>query len=58
MADFPDGSKTGAQDLLKPWNNTQPKAELLFWRAMNKWHNTWDRTNYTLEIDYVKVWAI
>lgn len=58
ISDFPDNSRTGPQNLIKPWSNTSPKAELRFWGDQSKWYSTWNRSTNKLQIDYIKVWSI
>ncbi|XP_055371888.1 beta-1,3-glucan-binding protein-like [Condylostylus longicornis] len=58
ISDFPDGSRSGTQRKLKPWQNFNPKAELKFWNEISTWHSSWSYDKSALVIDYIKVWAI
>ena len=56
VKDFPDHSLTGPSRTAKPWNNTSPKAEYLFYQNRNTWYRTW--TEPELTVDYVRVYAL
>ncbi|KAG4076072.1 hypothetical protein HA402_010867 [Bradysia odoriphaga] len=58
ISDFPDASRNGYGNFVKPWTNTSPKAELHFWNDVEQWNSTWNRQNSGLQVDYVKVWSI
>lgn len=58
ISDFPDGSRTGQSQLVKPWENTSPKAELRFWSSKETWKQTWNSDSSGLIVDYVRVWSI
>ena len=42
----------------KPWVNSSNKAALEFWQARDAWLPTWEGSNGTLQVDYVRVYAI
>ncbi|ETN65516.1 Gram negative binding protein subgroup A [Anopheles darlingi] len=50
VKDFPDPSVTGPSRVAKPWRNTSPKAEYLFYQNRNTWYRTW--TEPELTVDY------
>jgi len=52
---FPDDT-TGPTP--KPWLNTSPNTFLDFWNARAAWQPTWNGEDSSLQIDYVKVWAV
>ncbi|XP_065350462.1 beta-1,3-glucan-binding protein-like [Cloeon dipterum] len=54
--DFPDNCLNNGER--KPWTNGQPKAKLNFWKQQNKWYPTWDLQDGSMQIDYVKVYAL
>lgn len=56
ISDFPDGCMSGVN--VKPWQNSHPKAELMFWNARDKWGRTWTEQSSRLVVDYVRVWAL
>ncbi|XP_050090855.1 beta-1,3-glucan-binding protein 2 [Anopheles aquasalis] len=56
VKDFPDESVTGPSRVAKPWRNTSPKAEYLFYQNRNTWYRTW--TEPELTVDYVRVYAL
>lgn len=58
IADFPDGAKTGEGHIVKPWENTSPKAELRFWSSKDDWYPTWKNQSAGLIVDYIKVWSV
>lgn len=58
ISDFPDNSTTGEEKIVKPWENTSPKAELRFWSSRDTWHPTWESQRAGLIVDYVKVWSV
>lgn len=41
----------------KPWKDLSVKAMHMFWSARGNWYPTWN-SNSTLQVDYVKVYAI
>lgn len=57
---FPDnGDNPGG----KPWKNSSPKAATDFWDGRENWLPTWnldknDGKDASLQVDYVKVWAL
>lgn len=57
-ADFPDGIKNGQRHKSKPWENTDPKAELKFFLAANQWQSTWNAPDAGLIVDYVRVYSV
>ncbi|XP_070491505.1 beta-1,3-glucan-binding protein-like isoform X2 [Chironomus tepperi] len=40
----------------KPWNDTDPRAQLSFYLAHDKWYQTWKRPS--LDVDYIKIYAV
>ncbi|XP_045764638.1 beta-1,3-glucan-binding protein-like isoform X1 [Maniola jurtina] len=57
---FPDGVQNPTP---KPWLNSSPKAATDFWDAREAWLPTWgldqnDGRNASLQVDYVRVWAL
>lgn len=57
-ADFPEDSVTGLNKVVKPWENTSPKAELNFYLNVDEWYSTWNSQESGLIVDYVKVWSV
>lgn len=57
---FPDnGDNPGG----KPWKNSSPQAATDFWKGHDTWLPTWnldknDGKDASLQVDYVKVWAL
>ncbi|XP_053602963.1 beta-1,3-glucan-binding protein-like isoform X2 [Plodia interpunctella] len=57
---FPDGVFNPTP---KPWSNTSPQAATDFWNAQGNWLPTWnlnvnDGQDSSLQVDYVRVWAL
>ncbi|GBP73604.1 Beta-1,3-glucan-binding protein [Eumeta japonica] len=57
---FPDGVSNPSP---KPWWNGSPTAPLDFWNAQGAWLPTWnlnvnDGQDASLQVDYVRVWAL
>ena len=42
----------------KPWNNTSGKSAHEFWQAKDVWFPTWEGNNGTLQVDYVRIYAV
>lgn len=58
IADFPDDAENFGG---KPWKNYSPiSAAGDFWNGRKQWMPTWNFTNLdnSLQIDYVRIWAI
>ncbi|XP_055383696.1 uncharacterized protein LOC129613590 [Condylostylus longicornis] len=55
ISDFPDNIHNNLYR--KPWVNLDPKNELNFWKAKDKWYPTWIGEDAALKIDYVRIWA-
>lgn len=57
MLDFPDGSFNGVNRKIKPWSNTDPKAEFRFNKDAYNWTKTWI-DDYGLIVESIKVIAL
>lgn len=42
----------------KPWKNGEPKGMKKFWQNKNLWYSSWKNNRKSLEIDYVKIYAL
>jgi hypothetical protein len=51
---FPDDT-TGSR---KPWSNAGGNAFLEFWNARAEWYPTWTPADSSLQVDYVRVYAV
>lgn len=49
--EFPDSST-------KPWQNKATKAMLNFWNNRDQWFPTWFKDTSSLQVDYVRVYAL
>nr|AFD54027.1 GNBP3 [Locusta migratoria] len=54
--EFPNGCMSHQNP--KPWKNRETKSMLFFYRAKDQWYPTWSAEKSSLEVDYVKVWAL
>lgn len=50
---FPD-----VHDGTKPWNNTDPKNQLMFYRAKNSWYSSWNPTDTAMIVESIVVTAL
>lgn len=57
LGDFPDGALNGVGGRAKPWENTDPQSERLFYADLNNWKATWTDQSM-LQVDYIKVTAL
>lgn len=57
LGDFPDGALNGVAKRVKPWENTDPQAERLFFADQSNWHATWTDES-VLQVDHIKVTAL
>lgn len=44
-------------DGTKPWKNNHPLSQKNFYQRVNDWKHTWTKDS-SMEVDYVKVWAL
>ncbi|GLH06920.1 Beta-1,3-glucan-binding protein 1 [Gryllus bimaculatus] len=56
FTEFPDDSTSGSYK--KPWKNGEAKAIAKFWNKQSEWYPTWNDADSTLQVDYVRVWAL
>lgn len=48
---FPDGNS-------KPWINGSPKGMRNFWKSRQSWYSSWRNNKRSLEVDYVRIYAV
>lgn len=48
---FPDGDS-------KPWINGTPNGMRKFWKDKQSWYSSWRNNKRSLEVDYVKIYAL
>ena len=41
--------------IIKPWNNSDPKCQLNFYKNKTVWYPSWESG---LIVDYIKVWVL
>ncbi|XP_026470533.1 beta-1,3-glucan-binding protein-like [Ctenocephalides felis] len=61
VTDFPDNTVSGGNigpPRPKPWRNLEPKAMLSFWQDILAWESTWKPDGASLQVEFVKVWAL
>lgn len=57
LGDFPDDVVNGAEQVAKPWENSDNQAERKFFTVQKNWHDTWNQDS-VLSIDHIKVTAL
>ncbi|CAO1390700.1 unnamed protein product [Diamesa hyperborea] len=53
---FHDSVLDGITKMKKPWKNSDPRGERLFYINRDSWYSTWNSP--TLEVDYIKIYSI
>ncbi|NP_001155149.1 gram-negative bacteria binding protein 1-2 precursor [Nasonia vitripennis] len=56
LSEFPDNSES--RGYTKPWRNVEAKALYHFYNATDTWYRTWQSGATSLDVDYVKIWAL
>ncbi|XP_055693362.1 beta-1,3-glucan-binding protein-like [Lutzomyia longipalpis] len=57
LSDFPEGCLTTNRHV-KPWRNTDPRAEWFFYRDKDNWYPTWKGEDSGLQVDWVRVYSL
>ncbi|GAB0099495.1 Gram-negative bacteria-binding protein 2 [Sergentomyia squamirostris] len=58
LSDFPENCVTGNDRHVKPWRNTDPRAERYFYADKNSWYPTWKGVESGLQVDWVRVYSL